>query len=206
MPKNEILYIDENLFYGQGTHKKCFIHPKNDRLCIKIAYNRGGQKDLLREINYLKVLQRRKKDYSILPQYYGEVKTNLGTGYVYELIKDYNGNTSSTLRDFITSETSFKTNYKLIAQLLKDLKCNLYKNEIITMVLFPENILFQKLSEDNYKLRIINDMGSGVLVPLEYYFDYFAHQKIIRRWKKFLNVLSTLYPSPLMNKLIKEIE
>lgn len=74
------------------------------------------------------------------------------------------------------------------------------------MVLFPENILFQKTDEHNYRVRIINDMGSSVLIPLEYHIKYFAHTKILRRWEKFLNVLNTKYKSPLSEKLIEQIK
>lgn len=166
----------------------------------------GGQKDLLREINYIDVLNRRHKDYSILPQYFGKVNTNLGTGYVFEIIRDYNGNKTQTLEDFITSPTLFAENFDLIVHLLKNLKDELYKNEIITMVLFPENILFQKTDKNNYRVRIVNDMGSAVLIPLEYHFKYFAHTKILRRWKMFLDVLRNKYASHLSEKLIEEIK
>lgn len=166
----------------------------------------GGQKDLLREINYIDVLNRRHKDYSILPQYFGKVNTNLGTGYVFEIIRDYNSNKTQTLEDFITSSTLFAENFDLIVHLLKNLKDELYKNEIITMVLFPENILFQKTDENTYRVRIVNDMGSAVLIPLEYHFKYFAHTKILRRWKMFLDVLRNKYASHLSEKLIEEIK
>ena len=166
----------------------------------------GGQKDLLREINYIDVLNRRHKDYSILPQYFGKVNTNLGTGYVFEIIRDYNGNKTQTLEDFITSPTLFAENFDLIVHLLKNLKDELYKNEIITMVLFPENILFQKTDKNNYRVRIVNDMGSAVLIPLEYHFKYFAHTKILRRLKMFLDVLRNKYASHLSEKLIEEIK
>lgn len=185
MLDKQILQLDDTLLYGQGSHKKCFLHPHNKNLCIKIAYNEGGQKDLIREINYIDVLKRRHKDYSILPKYYGKVNTNLGTGYVFEIIRDYNNGRTQTLEDFITDLNLFSQNYSLIVRLLKELKEKLYKNEIITMVLFPENILFQKTDKNNYRVRIVNDMGSAVLIPLEYHFKYFAHTKILRRWKMF---------------------
>ena len=181
MLDKQILQLDDTLLYGQGSHKKCFLHPHNKNLCIKIAYNEGGQKDLIREINYIDVLKRRHKDYSILPKYFGKVNTNLGTGYVFEIIRDYNNDRTQTLEDFITDLNLFSQNYSLIVRLLKELKEKLYKNEIITMVLFPENILFQKTDENNYRVRIVNDMGSAVLIPLEYHFKYFAHTKILRR-------------------------
>lgn len=206
MQTKTILKLDGSLFYGKGSHKKCFIHPENTNLCIKVAYNRGGQKDLLREINYISVLRRRNKNYTLLPQYYGEVETNLGKGYVFEIIKDYDGNKCKTLEDFIISDKLFSENFNLIITLLKKLKTELYDNEIITMVLFPENIIFQRTAENNYRVRIINDMGSSVLIPLEYYFTYFARTKILRRWIKFLEVLKTNYNSPLIDKLIEKIK
>lgn len=206
MHNKEIIQLDDSLLYGQGSHKKCFLHPHNKNLCIKIAYNEGGQKDLIREINYIDVLKRRHKDYSILPKYFGKVNTNLGTGYVFEIIRDYNNGRTQTLEDFITDLNLFSQNYSLIVRLLKELKEKLYKNEIITMVLFPENILFQKTDENNYRVRIVNDMGSAVLIPLEYHFKYFAHTKILRRWKMFLEVLRNKYASHLSEKLIEEIK
>lgn len=203
MHNKEIIQLDDSLLYGQGSHKKCFLHPHNKNLCIKIAYNEGGQKDLIREINYIDVLKRRHKDYSILPKYFGKVNTNLGTGYVFEIIRDYNNGRTQTLEDFITDLNLFSQNYSLIVRLLKELKEKLYKNEIITMVLFPENILFQKIDENTYRVRIVNDMGSAVLIPLEYHFKYFAHTKILRRWKMFLDVLRNKYASHLSEKLIE---
>lgn len=206
MHNKDIIQLDDSLLYGQGSHKKCFLHPHNKNLCIKIAYNEGGQKDLIREINYIDVLKRRHKDYSILPKYFGKVNTNLGTGYVFEIIRDYNNGRTQTLEDFITDLNLFSQNYSLIVRLLKELKEKLYKNEIITMVLFPENILFQKTDENTYRVRIVNDMGSAVLIPLEYHFKYFAHTKILRRWKMFLEVLRNKYASHLSEKLIEEIK
>lgn len=206
MQNKEVIQLDDSLLYGQGSHKKCFLHPHNKNLCIKIAYNQGGQKDLIREINYIDVLKRRHKDYSILPQYFGKVNTNLGTGYVFEIIRDYNNGRTQTLEDFITDLNLFSQNYSLIVCLLKELKEKLYKNEIITMVLFPENILFQKTDENTYRVRIVNDMGSAVLIPLEYHFKYFAHTKILRRGKMFLEVLRNKYASHLSEKLIEEIK
>lgn len=38
------LIINEKQIYGKGSHKKCFIHPDNKDLCIKVAYNRGDKR------------------------------------------------------------------------------------------------------------------------------------------------------------------
>lgn len=41
--KSEIIILTEELFYGTGRHKKCYLHPIEENLCIKIAYNRGDK-------------------------------------------------------------------------------------------------------------------------------------------------------------------
>ena len=48
-------------------------------------------------------------------------------------------------------------------------------------------------------------MGSGVLIPLEYHFRYFAKAKVSRRWEEFCANLKKLYPSKLTNELINLI-
>lgn len=159
----------------------------------------------MREINYIKVLKRRKKNYDILPQYYGEVETNLGHGYVFEIIRNYDKSKSITLQEILLSPNLFKINFDLTVKMVKELKNRLFDNEIITMGLFPENIIFQKTSPTNYKVRIVNDMGSGVLIPLEYHFHYFAKSKVKRRWEQFINTLKTQYASELTTKLILQI-
>lgn len=203
---SKLIELDENKYYGKGTHKKCFLHPENEDLCIKVAYNRGGQTDLQREINYLKILNKRNKDYSILPRYYGTVATNLGTGYVFELIKDFDGKKSLTLEDVLRNNTLFIILFNTIKILLISLKDTLLKNEIITMGIFPENIILQRTSASDFRIRIVNDMGSGVLIPLEYHFSYFAKTKVLRRWNEFIQTLSTQFNGHLIQNLIKEIK
>lgn len=206
MPSNNILILNDTLLYGQGSHKQCYRHPDDTKLCIKLPYNEDGKQDILREIKYLQILDKRGKNYDILPKYYGTIQTNLGQGYIFELICDYDGKKSITLEDFILSPKLFADKFDFIANMLQNLKRQLYENEIITMVLFPENIIFQKLSDTEYQIRIVNDMGSSVLIPLEYYFKYFAHTKILRRWNRFLDVLTTKYNSPLSKKLVQKIK
>ena len=41
-----LLILNDDLFFGSGRHKKCYLHPTKDTLCIKIAYNRGGDKQI----------------------------------------------------------------------------------------------------------------------------------------------------------------
>lgn len=203
---NSPIILTEDMLYGKGLHKKCYIHPFNNNLCIKFAYNRGGQEDINREISYIKILNKRKKNYSILPKYYGRIETNLGTGYIFELIKNFDNTECKTLQDFLSDRKLLSENFETILKLLKTLKRDLFDNEIITLDLFAHNILLQKVNKQTYQIRIVNDMGSAVLIPLEYYFHYFAKAKIQRVWNRFVESLNRKYPSILIDKITSEIK
>lgn len=194
-----------NFFSVQDVIKNVICILQKIPYASKSRTIKGGQTDLSREINYIKILKKRNKNYDILPKYYGEIETNLGHGYVFEVIRNYDKSKSITLQEILLDEKLFANYFDLTVKLLKDLKINLFENEIITMGLFPENVIFQKISPDEYKVRIVNDMGSGVLIPLEYHFHYFAKTKVARRWEEFIVNLKKLYPSALTNKLISLI-
>lgn len=209
---NEPIQLTDNLFIGKGTHRACYQHPENASLCIKVAYNDGGVIDFKREIKYRHILQRRHADTHILPAYYGTISTNMGTGYVYELIQDYDGSTSKTLEEFLQDETLVAGNFTMLVEQLKELHRQMYDNSILTMGLFPVNIIAQQISAGGkYTFRLINDMGSAVLIPLEYVFDFVAKKKVEKRWQQFLQRTHKWHregrlPSPLVEKILQAVE
>ena len=172
-----------------------------------MAYTEPGEKDLKRELAYLNVLKRQGKDYSVLPNYYGSVSTNLGTGHVYELIKDFDGSQCKTLEDYCENEQLLLQEFDMLVEKVNSLRDNLLKNSIITMGLFPENIIVQRGGgTEQVQLRVINDMGSAALIPLEYYFDFVAKIRIKKRWKRFLETLKHRYPSTIIYKFVKNLK
>ena len=202
-----IKLVDEVHFIGKGSHKKCYVNPDNQKQCIKVPYTKLGEKDLKRELDYIKVMRRKNKDYTVLPYYYGSVETNLGIGHVYELITDFDGSQSKTLEDYCKDDQLLEENLDLLVALLKNLKQTLLDNEIITMGIWPENIIVQYggANSSDYRLRVINDMGSANLIPLEYYFSFFAKKKINKRWIRFIGTLRQFYGTQMVNKLADRI-
>ena len=205
---NTPLILDENLFVGNGRHKRCYVLQQDSTKCVKIPYSTDGKKDLDREIAYLKILKNKEKDYSVLPKYFGSVSTNLGTGHIYEFIANYDNTPSKTLEDYLFDLSLLEDNLDLLTKHLIALKKALYENEIITMGIFPENIIIQQTGKNkaDIKLRVINDMGSAALIPLEYYFSYFAKKKVTKLWIRFINTLRTRYNFPTVHKLADKIK
>lgn len=124
---------------------------------------------------------------------------------MYELIRDYDGNESKTLEDYCENEALLEGSLPFLVEKLSGLRDYLIKNDIITMGLFPENILFQRIDDNKTIVRIVNDMGSAALIPLEYYVSFVAKKRIGKRWQRFLQTLLEMYPNDIMKNLIKSI-
>ncbi|MDI0585375.1 YrbL family protein, partial [Escherichia coli] len=97
-----MIRLSEQNPLGTGRHRKCYAHPEDAQRCIKIVYHRGdgGDKEIRRELKYYAHLGRRLKDWSGIPRYHGTVETDCGTGYVYDVIADFDGKPSITLTEF----------------------------------------------------------------------------------------------------------
>lgn len=207
MKEIETLHLNNKLFIAQGSHKQCYFHPHNKFRCIKVAYNPLGEKDLTREARYLThILKTRAGQSGILPQYYGTVNTNKGTGHIFDIIFDFDGNISTSLNCLLQGAYFLKTHYYGLKNALIGLRETLFKFNNISMTIYPENILCQKMNPFDFKLMFINDMGSGAFIPLEYYWNRAAQAKIKRRWERFIKFIKRNYLLPQAQKLAKEID
>lgn len=57
-----------------------------------------------------------------------------------------------------------------------------------------ENFLVQRKSITDYYIRIVDNLGSPSVVPLAFYFNYFADKRLERYWKRFVELLYVSYP------------
>ncbi len=94
-------------------------------------------REIRRELKYYAHLGRRLKDWSGIPRYHGTVETDCGTGYVYDVIADFDGKPSITLTEF-AEQCRYEEDIAQLRQLLKQLKRYLQDNRIVTMSLKPE--------------------------------------------------------------------
>jgi len=186
-----MLELTDELFLGQGAHRRVYRHPCDPQKCIKITYTDIGSMTQRRELKYLRILRKRGARLSVMPAYLGEVQTNLGGGYVYERVMNADGSRALSLEDFAQSETLLRANAAWIKRRLCDLHDELLANRIVTMVLETQNIMFPRLTDGSFGVKLVNDIGSPVAIPLEYYFAYFAKKKVERRWRQFVKNLRT---------------
>lgn len=171
---------------GVGHHRVCFIHPQDSRLCIKVVYNHcdTADQELARELKYYAHLQRTLRDWRGLAKFRGKVETNLGVGYVYDRILDFDMSSSKTLEQYFTLNNIQRTAEEMQIVLTK-LKQYLSENKVVTMSIKPYNILCQRVSESEVFPVICDNIGSATLIPLEMYSSWFYRQKLERIWNRF---------------------
>lgn len=200
---NTTITLSEKDYISRGLHRKCYHHPEDANKCIKVNYNDGAEEETNREIAYYKHLIKRNVSFDALAKYYGPVSTNYGNGHIFELVRDYNGETAIPLEKYLANKSLTEKYFDQLVTGLKELKSALLKDRIITMTIKSKNILFQHLSDTNSRLVIIDNIGNSTFIPIANYIPCFAKSKIERTWQRFLkSIVKENSHNPLLTRLI----
>lgn len=153
----------------------------------------GGEAETKREQAYYKLLKKRGVVWDMLPRFHGTVKTNLGCGAIFDLIKDPCGQTSRTLQQHLESETLNKLNAQGLQDHLQNLKNYLIAQNIMTMTIKPKNIVYQKRKHQDDLCVIIDNIGNSDFIRISSHNRYFGKKKIERKWARFINKMVNTY-------------
>lgn len=200
-----VLRLEETMFLGEGYWKRCYRHPANKDQCVKVVYRKGGEHEILRELSYRELLGKRKVDTRVLPRYFGTVETNLGTGYIYETVLDSDGSVSKPMGHFVKNEELLDANFAMLVSAIKKLKLDLWQNGIVTMGFNMNNIFIQN-NRGQFEGRLVDNIGSASILPVEYYISYFARARLKRRWKRFTQKILADYPDDTRARFVEQIQ
>lgn len=189
----DMINLKEEDFVAKGNERACYIHPDDKNKAVKISYeqNLGRSKQSDLEIAYYKeLLKKRDMSWKHLPKYYGEIETDKGTGFIIELVRDYDGEISKSFAYYIDKYGVDK--YK---QELKKYKEYFLKYHIIfNYGMMPKNILLRKESQNSSHLVLIDGLGDVTYFTFPNKIPYLADKKINRRWDKFVKKYLTKQP------------
>lgn len=183
---SEMLDLTNAKLIGKGTHKKCFVHPQDASRCVKVAYNDLGKRDLHREVNYLCSRYRRTHSSTILPRFYGVVQTSLGRGYIVDYLQNADGTPCLSLKDWLENPQPNAQLDPLIDRAMLTLKQKIREEQVLSLAIYPENILFQRDTSANYRPFLVNDLGNAARIPLAYWLEGVRLHSIDKRWQEFL--------------------
>ncbi|MFW5426807.1 MAG: YrbL family protein [Methylophagaceae bacterium] len=184
-----MITLSPETMIGKGLHRECFAHPDDENKCIKVVVN-GNQQETEREQSYYKLLEKRNISWEMLPRFHGNIETNMGTGAVFDLIRDHNDNVSNSLEHYLADEDYVAQNKQHLLLALAHLKLYLLENNIISMPIKSKNILYQIKNDGTGTLHIVDNIGNADFIPIASYLYYFGNKKIMRRWNRFFNALA----------------
>lgn len=171
------IHLEDTLIVGKGRDRVCYEHPTSHNLCIKISIHNNKQSK--REVSYFNFLEKSNSDLSRISIFRGKVNTTKGVGYCFDLIRDFDGRISKTLRQCLEKEV-FTRQY--IQPQLDELKAYLVSNKICARDISPSNISCQK-TPTGFNLFIIDGISNANLNPLTLRIQSLVNAAINKAWK-----------------------
>lgn len=198
--------LTEELYIAKGAHKAAYIDPRDERRCVKVLF-RADDIDLQRELAYRRCLRSRGRELAMLPAYYGTVETNLGTGYVFERVLDYLGQPCPTVEDVFRA-AALKPRPEQVRSVLECFRRQFLQENVITTNMEAVNFMVQRLGpgEGELSIRVIDNIGTRVLIPIVCYVEYLAHRHALKYWQRFLRESRKRFPSVLTEELLRDLQ
>lgn len=183
----KMLSLNHEFYIGEGEIRKCYQHPDKELLCIKIPRKHVTREYTFKEILYFKKLSRRDKSgykYPFYSDFHGEIKTSIGDGQVFDLIKDETtGKTSKTLEFYLQESTAISDDK--LWKALQELKTQMTIHKVFTRDLRSRNLCCKILKNNSVQIIIIDGIGHRDFFPLADIFHYFSKKKIDRTFEKW---------------------
>lgn len=185
------LILSEEDLIGIGTRRRCYVFPHQTSLCVKVpTASKNGLKQQRREVKFYEQLYLRGVSTERIPRYHGTVPTSMGTGYVYDAVRDVDGKPSRLFSEYLKEQPHRSVEYLAILDQLEDY---LFSNGIVFYDLNIYNILCQKLEDGSLKPFVIDGIGDVVLFPVMNNFKYFLNRKMTRRWFRMIRKMSNRF-------------
>ena len=190
------LALTEELLIGVGEHKKVYVHPDDETLCVKVLHYGETDEDWQKELRYRRSRERRGLSSTLLTQYYGACPLEGGgIGHIFERVRDFDGQDSLSFQQHIDlNRSSPRIDFNAVITGMMTFRFLLFQEKIITSNMEPCNFSVQIVAPDFYRLRIMDNIGSPVFIPLIFYIDALALRHIKRYWRRFVLDLNRQYP------------
>jgi len=179
-----MIEVKDKHFIAEGVYQMCYIHPENEKLCIKFSKQELSTSRLLYEINYFKKISKKnwkRFEYPFFTKYHGEIETNFGTGYVYDFITDETTGTISKTMEHYLLHPDPKVTDDMLRKAFERLKRLMIKHRVIANDIRSKNICCKILKDGSIQMIIVDGVGHRDFIPIVEWSSYFAKKKIERR-------------------------
>ena len=119
---------------------------------------------------------------------------------------DLNGQTSKDLKDFLPKDEPSADEMKIIKELFINFKKDFLYEKIAIVDTDITNFMVQQIAPDKYQMRIVDNIGTPVAIPLVYYFEFAAAWKSRRYWNFLIDLLHNNYPKIFNDDFYSELK
>lgn len=202
---DNVLKINEELFIGSGGHQATYIHPIDPTKCIKIPHMKDDG-DVKKEMRYREICAAKLERSKLVTEFFGTIETNLGLGYVFERVIDYDGKASLDMKKFLPKTKPDAKTLQKIWTVLLNFKSDFLRENIAIVDMDIENFMVQEHAPGAYRVRIVDNIGTPVLIPLVYYFEFIAAWKAKRYWNRIVEWLAVNYKEIIPPELVAQLK
>jgi len=169
--------ITDKDYIGQGRQKVVYRHPENSDLCIKFAKldKKRSLGAFKREIWYI---CKHQANIDFINHYRGRLETNLGTGYLFDLIINEDSSISKPLDAYDRKLDGLESKVARIYETLLQEKAPVSEFESC-------NVLVKEMLNGDYELILIDGLGNSDFIKICDYSRYFLKLKLNRKFSEF---------------------
>ncbi|APZ90582.1 YrbL family protein [Fuerstiella marisgermanici] len=191
--------------FGVGGRRLCFTHPDDPGKCIKVLrqdqqrtirgkrsgivparlrrrYDNNADEQQILEDLYRRIGPAMSQH---LPVSHGIVATDLGPGLVLDLVRDWNGQISRSLRELISTGhelDEFRPAFEKFGQFLM-------AYTVLTRSLLDHNLAVQSRRDGSWQIYLIDGLGDPAFLPVARWVQSIGARKVRRRlaaaWPRF---------------------
>lgn len=178
-----MLDLSNSILIGKGSSRICYVHPEDDRKCVKVIYIRKPGINRL-EMKHYRRFKRRCVSWDMMARPYGFVETTEGEGVVFTLSRDFDGEISRSL-DWYLRYDHVADMAGQLRDALARFRDFLFGEGIVVRELKPDNFVFQRVSATEGRLVLIDGVGNNQFLPFASYSRVLARRLLKRKWAKF---------------------
>lgn len=179
-----ILFLHDAEPIGEGGWRVCYHHPLDPDKCIKVDRIPNKMSVTIKEVRLLKRFYSRGVSFDLITRYYGQVKTDKGPGYIFRLVRDYDGRISRSVRYYLEKKNETAIPEDLSHGLI-ELKRFMLSEGIIVGMLEDHNMLYQYIASGKGRVVLVDGVGNHQFLPVANFFKSAARRVLKRKWKTF---------------------
>lgn len=196
----EPLTLSDQEPFGIGGRRLCFVHPLDSSKCVKVLRTDPERTIRIASSNAYFARFRREYDNNAdekrtleqlyrrigpemtqhLPRCYGVVPTDRGPGLVLDLMRDFDGKISKSIRELISTGTAIAD----LRAAYDEFSHFLLKHRIQTRNLLDHNLVARRRTGREWTLYLIDGLGDSAWLPIASIIGTLAESRIRRRIAK----------------------